>query len=46
MPRPAPAAPSGSYSNPTMGRPDRMIDPDTGARMPRKNIEPSRPNNY
>jgi hypothetical protein len=25
-------------------RSDRMIDPDTGARMPRKNIEPSRPN--
>jgi hypothetical protein len=46
MPRPAPAAPSGSYGNPTMGRPDRMIDPDTGTRMPRKNIEPSRPNNY
>jgi hypothetical protein len=24
----------------------RMIDPDTGSRMPRKNIElPSRPNN-
>jgi hypothetical protein len=23
---------------------DRMIDPDTGSRMPRKNIEPSRPN--
>jgi hypothetical protein len=27
-----------------MGRPERPIDPDTGARMPRKNLEPSRPN--
>ena len=35
-------------SNPSggMGRQPRMIDPDTGSRMPRKNIElPSRPNN-
>lgn len=41
-PNPAPAPsidPSGG-----MGRQPRMIDPDTGARMPRKNIEPSRPN--
>jgi FecR-like protein len=35
--------PSGSIGNPMGGR-ERMIDPDTGARMPRKNIEPSRPN--
>ena len=35
-------------SNPSggMGRQPRMIDPDTGNRMPRKNIDlPSRPNN-
>jgi len=38
-----PANPSGSFGN-GMGRRERMIDPDTGARMPRKNIEPSRPN--
>jgi hypothetical protein len=36
--------PSGSFGNPMGGRQDRMIDPDTGNRMPRKNIEPSRPN--
>jgi hypothetical protein len=41
-PRPAPP-PSPSYGG-GMGRGDRMIDPDTGNRMPRKNIEPSRPN--
>ena len=33
--------PSGSLGDPA-GRRERMIDPDTGARMPRKNIEPSR----
>lgn len=41
-------APSGGYRQPPQtspsgtfgGRPDRMINPDTGARMPRKNIEP------
>ena len=38
-----PANPSGSFGNPP-GRRERMIDPDTGNRMPRKNIEPSRPN--
>jgi hypothetical protein len=38
-----PANPSGSMGNP-MGRRDRMTDPDTGNRMPRKNIESSRPN--
>jgi len=38
-----PTNPSGSIGNP-MGRRDRMTDPDTGNRMPRKNIEPSRPN--
>ena len=39
QPRPAPSYGDG------MGRRDRMIDPDTGNRMPRKNIEqPSRPN--
>lgn len=44
QPRPAPApAPSGSFGG-GMGRGDRMIDPDTGFRMPRKNLEPSRPN--
>jgi hypothetical protein len=36
-------SPSGSFGNPA-GRRERMIDPDTGARMPRKNIESSRPN--
>src|SRR5215218_7755851 len=35
--------PSGSFGNP-MGRRERMMDPDTGRPMPRKNIEPSRPN--
>ena len=35
--------PSGSFGDPA-GRRERMIDPDTGARMPRKNLEPSRPN--
>ena len=46
QPRPAapPSMPSGSFGNPMGGRQDRMIDPDTGNRMPRKNIEPSRPN--
>jgi FecR protein len=39
MPRPEPAP---SFGN---GRQDRMIDPDTGFRMPRKNLEPARPNN-
>jgi uncharacterized membrane protein YgcG len=40
-PMPAPSVdPSGGT-----GRQPRMIDPDTGNRMPRKNIEPSRPNN-
>lgn len=44
-PTPPPSAPSGSFGNP-VGRSDRMIDPDTGNRMPRKNIEqPMRPNN-
>jgi hypothetical protein len=38
-----PSNPSGSFGNPP-GRRERMIDPDTGNRMPRKNIEPSRPN--
>ena len=41
---PPPSMPSGSFGNPMGGRQDRMIDPDTGNRMPRKNIEPSRPN--
>ena len=46
QPRPSapPSMPSGSFGNPMGGRQDRMIDPDTGNRMPRKNIEPSRPN--
>jgi hypothetical protein len=35
--------PSGSFGTP-MGRRERPIDPDTGARMPHKNLEPSRPN--
>ena len=43
-PTPPPAPPSGDPSG-GMGRQPRMIDPDTGNRMPRKNIEPSRPNN-
>lgn len=38
-----PTTPSGSMGSP-MGRRERMIDPDTGNRMPRKNIESSRPN--
>jgi hypothetical protein len=42
-PSTGPTNPSGSIGSP-MGRGDRMIDPDTGNRMPRKNIEPSRPN--
>ena len=37
-PAPPPSSPSGSFERP-MGRTDRMIDPDTGNRMPRKNIE-------
>jgi len=35
--------PSGSFGTP-MGRGERPIDPDTGARMPHKNLETSRPN--
>jgi hypothetical protein len=42
MPSPAPSAPMGNDGG--MRQP-RMIDPDTGNRMPRKNIEPIRPNN-
>lgn len=42
MPSPAPTAP---MSNDGGARQPRMIDPDTGNRMPRKNIEPMRPNN-
>ena len=43
-PTQTPTTPSGSFGNPA-GRSDRMIDPDTGNRMPRKNIEqPTRPN--
>lgn len=38
---PPQSSPSGTFGG---GRSDRMIDPDTGARMPRKNIESSRPN--
>jgi FecR-like protein len=40
----------GGYTRPaaptiaTPPRSERMIDPDTGNRMPRKNLEPSRPN--
>ena len=43
--RPAspPPTQTGSFGNDAR-RPERMIDPDTGNRMPRKNIEPSRPN--
>ena len=45
---PSSGAPSGGYRQPPQtspsgtfgGRPDRMINPDTGSRMPRKNIEP------
>ncbi len=44
-PAPRPAAPSSSIGRPSDGfRQPRMIDPDTGGRMPRKNIEPMRPN--
>lgn len=43
-----PSRPVNTPTNPSMGdgmgRRERMIDPDTGARMPRKNLEPSRPN--
>ena len=42
-PAPMPAPPSGDSGG--MGRQPRMINPDTGNPMPRKNIEPSRPNN-
>lgn len=48
-PGPAPAQPrpmtptTGSFGDGTRSRPERMIDPDTGNRMPRKNLEPSRP---
>ena len=38
-----PSNPSGSMGNP-MGRRERMMDPDTGRALPRKNLEPSRPN--
>ena len=42
---PPPTAPIGSSGNEGMRpRPERMIDPDTGNRLPRKNLEPSRPN--
>jgi hypothetical protein len=40
-----PVTPPSGDSSGGMGRQPRMIDPDTGNRMPRKNIEPSRPNN-
>ena len=38
------AIPSNSSSRDGAAPAPRMIDPDTGARMPRKNIEPMRPN--
>ena len=38
------AIPSNSSSRDGASPAPRMIDPDTGARMPRKNIEPMRPN--
>jgi len=47
---PPPRVERPQVGSPSMGGPsasprsDRMIDPDTGSRMPRKNIEPSRPN--
>lgn len=43
--RPAapPPSPTGSFGN-QGGRTERILDPETGNRMPRKNIEPSRPN--
>ena len=41
---PPPQAPVAPIGMDGMGRQPRMIDPDTGNRMPRKNIEPSRPN--
>jgi hypothetical protein len=43
--RPPVTMPAPSSGDSGMGRQPRMIDPDTGNRMPRKNIEPSRPNN-
>lgn len=44
---PRPAAPSGGYSGGTSqpSMPSRPIDSDTGRPMPRKSMEPSRPNN-
>lgn len=42
-PTPMPAPSSGDSGG--MGRQPRMINPETGNPMPRKNIEPSRPNN-
>jgi FecR protein len=41
---PRPSAPPTAPSTGGFERQPRMIDPDTGNRMPRKNIEPSRPN--
>lgn len=43
-PTPPSTAPSVDPSG-GMGRQPRIVDPETGGRMPRKNIEPSRPNN-
>jgi len=44
-PTPAPVAPPSMDPSGGMGRQPRIIDPDTGRAMPRKSIEPSRPNN-
>jgi hypothetical protein len=45
-PRPAPTSPSGGYggNGGTRTMPSRPIDSDTGRPMPRKSMEPSRPN--
>src|SRR5689334_14273677 len=40
---PSPTPPSGDPSG-GMGRTPRIVNPETGGLMPRKNIEPSRPN--
>ena len=48
-PPPPPAPPSGGFGNGGgMGRPAPMrpVDPETGTRMPRKNLESSRPNQH
>jgi FecR-like protein len=44
QPSPPPTPPQTGTFGDGGGRRERMIDPDTGNRLPRKNLEPSRPN--